>query len=119
MSEKGAVGSGGGGEGGSGGGGNKKVSSKDDSEPKALEALVVGGNFTLHGKSTNVAQYDPVRCVCRALSGFGRNLKARQGKDRLGFFPLGKGGWWRGATVGTVVRVVVTLTEWVEVEGDE
>ncbi len=78
VSEKGAVGSGGGGEGGSGGGGgggNKKASSKDDSEPKALEALVVGGNFTLHGKSTNVAQYDPVRCVLRAVSVRGQSVE--------------------------------------------
>lgn len=30
-------------------------------EPEAVVALVIGGNFTLNGKSTNVAQYDPAR----------------------------------------------------------
>lgn len=31
------------------------------SDPEGLSALVIGGNFTLNGKSSNVAQYDPVR----------------------------------------------------------
>ncbi|CAM9750655.1 unnamed protein product, partial [Ectocarpus sp. 13 AM-2016] len=60
VSEQGNVGSSsgsGGGGGGDGSGGKKK---EDAAQPKALEALVVGGNFTLNGKSTNVAQYDPV-----------------------------------------------------------
>lgn len=48
RSEKGSKGSSKGGKGGK-------------EEPKAVEALVIGGNFTLNGKSTNVAQYNPVR----------------------------------------------------------
>lgn len=74
VSEKGKVGASsdsGGGGGGDGSAGKKK---EDTTQPKALEALVVGGNFTLDGKSTNVAQYDPVRlvapvcfCVCVVL----------------------------------------------------
>lgn len=42
--------------GGGGSGSTKKVE-----EPEAVAALVIGGNFTLNGKSTNVAQYDPAR----------------------------------------------------------
>ncbi|CAM9802571.1 unnamed protein product, partial [Scytosiphon promiscuus] len=64
LSEKTSVGSGGGSTSGSGGtsGEGKKTAAKEDNanKPKAFEALVVGGNFTLNGKSTNVAQYDPV-----------------------------------------------------------
>lgn len=40
------------------GDGAGKTSSED---PRSVSALVVGGNFTLNGQSTNVAQYDPVR----------------------------------------------------------
>lgn len=41
--------------------GSSKGGKGGKEEPKAVEALVIGGNFTLNGKSTNVAQYDPVR----------------------------------------------------------
>lgn len=52
-----------------GGGGSDERSNKDKSgkkdkdkdKVKAVGALVIGGNFTLNGKSTNVAQYDPIR----------------------------------------------------------
>ena len=75
VSDKGTVGSSRGSGGGDGGGKGKtkdkktkakskeKEKEQEDTAPKALEALVVGGNFTLNGKSTNVAQYDPVRWV--------------------------------------------------------
>lgn len=72
VSDKGTVGSGGGGSKGkatdkkaSKSKTKTKVKEKEDTTPKALEALVVGGNFTLNGKSTNVAQYDPVRWAAR------------------------------------------------------
>lgn len=41
--------------------GKAKVAKEKD--PKGVSALVIGGNFTLNGQSTNVAQYDPVRWV--------------------------------------------------------
>lgn len=45
----------------SGGDGGGSGSTKKVDEPESVAALVIGGNFTLNGKSTNVAQYDPVR----------------------------------------------------------
>lgn len=45
-----------------GGGGSSKRKVKQAKESlTAVPALVIGGNFTLNGKTTNVAQYDPVR----------------------------------------------------------
>ncbi|CAM9779099.1 unnamed protein product, partial [Laminaria digitata] len=61
-------GGGGGGGGGSGDGRKKDKKGKKDKggdkkgkdKLKSVGALVIGGNFTLNGKSTNVAQYDPI-----------------------------------------------------------
>lgn len=54
----------GGGSGGGGSGSNSKGTANQGQghhTAAAVSALVIGGNFTLNGKTTNVAQYDPVR----------------------------------------------------------
>ena len=53
------------GPGGSSDGSKKDKKDKDKDKLKDVAALVIGGNFTLNGKSTNVAQYDPIRWACK------------------------------------------------------